>query len=240
MPGLPVPVFGSLAPAAVPALGRVAVAAARVAVLVANGVVVAVHVAVAVHVGVADDVNVAVGVMGVEVAVGVAVIVTVGVDVAVLVPVGVDVFVWVGVGVAVFVAVGVLVPVAVTVRVGVFVSVGVNVAAIVDVGVSPVQSAKATPPPPGNIARVASAIDSAAERRSSFSIANPLILCASDDVRHILLNDDNNCTRQRSIRDYTEKCRRPSRPRSRSRNCTLWFRCAVHLPHEAFGQTGGL
>jgi hypothetical protein len=208
--GVPDPVRGSVVPAPVPTPGRVAVAAACVAadVLVAGGVLVGVHVGVAVQVGVAEAVNVAVGVVGVDVAVGVPVIVAVGVEVAVLVPVGVGVGVFVPVGVAVFVDVGVLVTVAVSVTVGVFVRVGVELAAVVDVGVRPVQSANATPPPPGNITRAAIAIDSATERLITFSISgyprNSVRPCTRALI--LQLEDHNSCNSHPVMRDCTTGC----------------------------------
>jgi hypothetical protein len=163
----PSPVFGSAAPAPALPAGRVAVAAGCVAATVFVGT------SVFVGEGVADGVHVAVGVM-VGVRLGVGVGVAVPVDVAVFVgvfvgvPVGVGVFVGVPVGVAVFVTVAV--DVAVPVLVDVLVGTGVLVMVAVAVGVSPVQSAKATPRPPGKITRAAQATESASTRFKDFNM----------------------------------------------------------------------
>lgn len=165
----PEPVFGSAVPAPVLPAGRVATAAGCVgfAVFVGNGVFVGDGVTVGVQVGVAVMVGVKVGV-AVDVAVAVDVGVAVDVDVDVAVAVDVDV------GVDVLVAVGVFVTVAVSVTVAVLVDVlvgtGVLVTVAVAVGVRPVQSAKATPRPPGNITRAAQAIDSASTRLTDFNM----------------------------------------------------------------------
>lgn len=165
----PSPVFGSAAPAPTLLAGRVAVAAGCV------GATVFVGTSVFVGDGVADGVHVAVGVM-VGVRLGVDVGVFVGVFVGVGEPVGVLVGVFVGVGEPVGVDVGVAEPVgvgvAVAVLIGVFVGtlVEVLVATAVFVGVRPVQSAKATPRPPGKITRAAQAIASASTRLTDFNI----------------------------------------------------------------------
>lgn len=165
----PSPVFGSAAPAPALPAGRVAVAAGCV------GATVFVGTSVFVGDGVADGVQVAVGVM-VGVKLGVDVAVFAGVFVGVGEPVGVLVGVLVGVGEPVGVGVGVGEPVGVGVGVDVFVGVlvvvpvDVLVATAVFVGVSPVQSAKATPRPPGNITRAAQATESASTRLTDFNI----------------------------------------------------------------------
>jgi hypothetical protein len=159
----PSPVLGSAVRAPALPAGRVAVAAGCV------GATVFVGTSVFVGDGVADGVHVAVGEM-VGVHVGVRVEVAVPVDVGVFVGVSVGDGVVVSVGVGVFV--GVALPVGVGVSVGVLVGMPVDVLVATDVfvGVRPVQSANATPRPPGEINRAAQATESASTRLTDFNM----------------------------------------------------------------------